>query len=223
MRDRDIHLRIGTWNLAGRWDPRHLALLLAADADVWLLTEVSRKVALPGYTSHATLGEMAPGRAWASVLARRERTPLAEPHPASAAAEIDGVTYCSSILPWRGCGQTHPWVEGSHGERTRHAVDQLAAALGPGPLVWGGDWNHALSGAEHAGSKAGRGHLAALVNARGLSVPTATLPHRIAGLLSIDHIAVPSAWSATARRLPAQADDARLSDHDAYVVDVSGA
>lgn len=145
--------------------------------------------------------------------------PGEDPHPASAAARIEGITWCSSILPWRGCGQVHPWIVGSHGERTQHAVEQLARTLPPGPLVWGGDWNHALSGDEHAGSKAGRGHVAAFVAARALQVPTATLPHRIAGLLSIDHIALPATWPRSARRVVAEADGARLSDHDAYVVD----
>ncbi|WP_267128537.1 MULTISPECIES: hypothetical protein [unclassified Nocardioides] len=39
-------MRIGTWNLAGRWDARHLALLEAMDCDVLLLTEVSERVRL---------------------------------------------------------------------------------------------------------------------------------------------------------------------------------
>lgn len=216
-------LRIGTWNLAGRWDSRHLALLLAEDADISLLTEVSDRVSLPGYDSHRTRAHMPPRRAWAAVLSRRALAPLEDPHPATAAAVVDDITYCSSILPWRGCGQSDPWIPGTHGERTRHALDQLAGALAPGPLVWGGDWNHALAGDEHAGSKAGRAHVAAFIDARGLQVPTAALPHRIPGLLSIDHIAIPSAWSATARRVVAEVDGVRLSEHDAYIVDVEAA
>lgn len=214
-----MKVRIGTWNLAGRWGPAHRAFLLAADVDVWLLTEVRHDLTLPGYFSHATRGNMAPGRSWARVLAGRDLKPLKDPHPASAAASVDGVTYCSSILPWRSCGQVHPWVRGSHAERTRDAVTQLNMALVPGPLVWGGDWNHALSGTEHAGSKEGRAMIAELVDARGLHVPTAALPHRIPGLLSIDHIAFPREWEGAARRIPAIADGTTLSDHDAYVVD----
>ena len=217
-----MSLRIGTWNLAGRWDLRHASLLGAADCDVWLLTEVPEKLDLPGYASHRTEEHMQPHRAWARVLARVPFTPLADPHPASAAVCIDGVTYCSSVLPWRGCGASHPWIEGNHGERTRHVLGQLTVTLGQGALVWGGDWNHALSGAERAGSKAGRAHLLALVGGRSLHVPTGDLPHRVAGLLSIDHVAIPSSWRATARRISAEVDGARLSDHDAYVVDVVG-
>lgn len=214
-------LRIGTWNLAGRWDARHAALLLDADCDVWLLTEVREDVALPGYFSHATVENMAPRRAWAQVLARREFNPLPDPHAASAAVTLGGVTYCSSILPWRGCGSEHPWVGATHGERTGAAVDSLAGALKTEPLIWGGDWNHALSDAEHAGSKAGRAHVARFLDTRSLRVPTADQPHRISGLLSIDHIAIPAGWQGTARRVVAEADSVRLSDHDAYVVEVA--
>lgn len=32
-------MRIGTWNLAGRWSPDHRDHLLGADCDVWLPTE----------------------------------------------------------------------------------------------------------------------------------------------------------------------------------------
>ena len=50
-------------------------------------------------------------------------------------------------------------------------------------------------------------------------VPTAKLPHPIAGLLSIDHVAVPEGTAATARRVEATHEGKRLSDHDAYVVE----
>ncbi len=78
-----------------------------------------------------------------------------------------------------------------------------------------------MSGREMAGSKAGREHILASLETVGLQVPTARLPHQINGLLSIDHIAVRRTWSvAGAVRHRAFAAEARLSDHDAYVVDV---
>jgi hypothetical protein len=53
-------------------------------------------------------------------------------------------------------------------------------------------------------------------------VPTAELAHRIPGLLTIDHIAVPrEATVLAARQVDASADDQRLSDHDAYVVEIA--
>ena len=39
-------VRIGTWNLAGRWSDEHRTLILTADCDVWLLTEVSERIAV---------------------------------------------------------------------------------------------------------------------------------------------------------------------------------
>ena len=76
-----------------------------------------------------------------------------------------------------------------------------------------------MAGREYAGSKAGRGAIEALVSTLGLTVTTADAPHRIEGLPSIDHIAVPTSWvSEPARRVVAEAEGKRLSDHDAYVV-----
>ena len=42
-------MRIGTWNLGGRWGDQHRAFLRRRDCDVWLLTEVRTDVQLHGY------------------------------------------------------------------------------------------------------------------------------------------------------------------------------
>jgi endonuclease/exonuclease/phosphatase family metal-dependent hydrolase len=84
--------------------------------------------------------------------------------------------------------------------------------------VWGGDFNHAMTGREYAGSRAGRGHIENLLTVLQLRVPTTHLAHRIPGLLSIDHIAVPrDSVVDSASRIDAPG----LSDHDAYVVVLS--
>jgi hypothetical protein len=102
-----------------------------------------------------------------------------------------------------------------------HAVGRLAA-IQDTPLIWGGDWNHALNGPEHAGSKGGRRHVLAAVEALGLVVPTATLTHRIPGLRTIDHVAVPRTASIqAAERVAAQHQEKSLSDHDAYIVTIN--
>jgi hypothetical protein len=49
------HLRIGTWNLEGRWGDAHLEFVVGMDCDVLLLTEVSESVDVPGHALH--LGE----------------------------------------------------------------------------------------------------------------------------------------------------------------------
>jgi hypothetical protein len=213
-------VRIGTWNLAGRWSDDHRSLLLEADCDVWLLTEVNERTRLPGYAIHLSAAPMAARRRWAAVASRLPMASSPDPHPASAAAQVGATTYVSSVLPWRAARSGPVWAGERHADRTQHAVDDLLLRLRAAPsLVWGGDWNHALIGKEYAGSKAGRVSITGALDELGLVVPTAELPHAIQGLLSIDHVAVPAGSSATARRVVAAGDRERLSDHDAYVVD----
>ena len=90
----------------------------------------------------------------------------------------------------------------------------------PTPVARRGDWNHALKGKEYAGSAGGRAAITSALDELGLVVPTAELPHRIDGLLSIDHIAVPKEIAGEPTRVVAAKGDKRLSDHDAYVVEV---
>jgi hypothetical protein len=141
---------------------------------------------------------------------------MPDPHPASAAVTTRAATYCASILPWRSCGNRAPWTGERHGDRTAAAIADIDAALPAGPLVWGGDWNHALGGREVAGSIGGRSAIAGMLRRRQLQTPTADLPHRIDGLLSIDHIAIDQSVTVVrAHRFRADG----LSDHDGYVVE----
>jgi hypothetical protein len=213
-------VRIGTWNLAGRWSDDHRDFMLDADCDVWLLTEVNERTCLPGYAAHMSDEPMATRRRWAAVASRLPMTSSPDPHPASAAAQISATTYVSTVLPWRAARSGPVWVGERHAERTQNAVGDLLLRLRAAPsLVWGGDWNHALIGKEYAGSKAGRASITDALDELGLVVPTADLPHAIEGLLSIDHVGVPAGMDATARRVGAEGGGKRLSDHDAYVVD----
>lgn len=133
-------------------------------------------------------------------------------------ADIEGVSFCASILPWRSCGSRVPWVGSTTGEKTAEAVAAIESAR---PTVWGGDWNHAVSGPEWAGSKAGRRAILDAIDRLDLQIPTADSPHQMDGLLSIDHIAVPASWSVVAaERHRAFVDGRRISDHDAYVIEV---
>lgn len=214
-------MRIGTWNLAGRWSDAHLALLLEADCDVWLLTEVNERTSLPGYALHLTQSRMAARRRWAGIASRLPMASMPDPHLASAAAQVGATTYVSSILPWKGCQSRAPWTGARHADKTIHTVGDLLLRLRAADLlVWGGDWNHALSGTEHAGSLAGRKVVLDAVDQLDLAVPTADLPHPIKGLLSIDHVAVPRRTATMASRIPGEQEGKRLSDHDAYVVEV---
>lgn len=213
-------LRIGTWNLDARHQPAHVEFALRLDCDVLLLTEVAPRLELPGYAAVLTAGVMGRGQHWAGVFSRRPLNRLPEPHPASAAARIDRRVCGSSILPWRGCGAGEPWGDGTTAEKTQRCLDELGESLRP-DWVWGGDWNHALMGPETAGSMAGRLAVQRRLAELDLQVPTADLPHQLDGLHSIDHIAVPRTWRVlSAERISATDRGRRLSDHDAYVVDV---
>lgn len=98
-------------------------------------------------------------------------------------------------------------------------MDGLLSGLPTQHLVWGGDWNHALVGREYGGSIGGRDEIHRALEKLGLRVPTAELPHRIDGLLSIDHIAVSiDAGVLGADRHVAAVAGGRLSDHDVYTV-----
>ncbi len=116
-------MRIGTWNLDGRWAPRHRDLLLKQDCDVWLLTEVKADVQLDGYHVYLTAEVMDRRRRWAGVLSRWPLTHLGDPHPASVEAERGGVIYCATVLPWRSCGD-------------QPRSDRSTAAIGAG-VGWG--------------------------------------------------------------------------------------
>lgn len=208
-------MRIGTWNLEGKWSPDHLAVLVGAECDVWLLTEVRRDVAVPGLDARSFSVAVEDGKAWAGVLARSGDA-LPSPHGASALLRAGTTTFCSSVLPWRGSGGGDLWPGEGHAERTRHVVDALRGALPHADLVWGGDWNHSLQGPEWAGSRQGRDLISAALTELGLVAPTATLSHRLPGVFSIDHVATASPVR-EARVVPVVR---RLSDHDAYVVEV---
>jgi hypothetical protein len=212
-------MRIGTWNLEGRWDARHLDLLETMDCDVLLLTEASERLDLPEYHLHFGRQLMAPGRRWAAIASRLPMTPQPDPHGATAMVQLDGLRVCSSILPWRSCGTRPPWVGDTTAEKTIAAAAAIEASA---PTVWGGDWNHALSGREWTGSLAGRRSLLATVDRLELQVVTVSSPHQLEGLLSIDHIAVPRSWHVNVtERHRAFVEGTSTSDHDAYVVEAS--
>jgi hypothetical protein len=121
-------MRIGTWNLQGRWDQRHLEQISAMRCEILLLTEVSERVELPGMRLHLGDSLIAPHRRWAAVASSNPLRALTDPHGASAMAEIDGLRVCSSILPWRGCGAGPPWTGTTTAAKTQSAITSIEAA-----------------------------------------------------------------------------------------------
>jgi len=191
--------------------------------DVWLLTEVKSDLEFDTYELHLTKDWMveAQRKRWAGILSREPLCKLADPHPASALARVGDLHFCSSILPWRSSGGKPPWDGANTAERTLAALNSLLQHLPHTGLIWGGDWNHAFSGPEGAGSLAGRKHIRDVVTKLQLKVPTEELPHHLPGLLTIDHIAVGKGIDViSAEPIVASADGRRLSDHNMYVVEI---
>ncbi len=81
-------MRIGTWNLEGKWSLANEAFMVREECDVWLLTEVHPSASLPGCHKHFSKLCMAPGQHYAAILSKSPIDKLPDPHPASAAAEI---------------------------------------------------------------------------------------------------------------------------------------
>ena len=212
-------MRIGTWNLDGRWDARHVDLLESLDCDVLLLTELAVGADLPGYTSHHTSQPMLDGKHWAAVLARGTLVPLPDPQPTTAMAEVDGIRVAASVLPWKGCAPYWPGPGSDTTERTRHAVDAIAAAA---PEIWGGDWNHSLTGPELSGSQGGRAAIEEAVAGLGLQVPTtdSAQSQRTGSGRSTTWPFRSSAVMVSAEQHSASLSGTALSDHDAYVVEM---
>ena len=216
--DKIVRVRIGTWNLEGKWSPEHLALLDRADCDVWLLTEVHIDASIPGMQVHRTAEVMRPQKAWAAIFSTFDADPQPDPHRATALAHIDGLRFMSSVLPWRSCGSS--WPGSSLAEKQRATLDALRVHINE-TTIWGGDWNQALEGSEYVGSLDGRDQVIELIHAARLTVPTRSLGSAAPGQRSIDHIAVPTGWDVDgAHRVPAEVDGYRLSDHDAYVISI---
>lgn len=220
-----MRLRIGTWNMEGRWSDEHRHLLAWQQCDVWLLTEVSEKSKFPGYVIHPSRESISKGVRWASIAVADKYEPAihSDPHPASCMVTWSGVTFISSVLPWNSSGASWRWPGKGTAERTGFALQELTKSLAK-DTVWGGDWNNALEGPYTGSSKGARALILREARHHDLQVPTKVLPHRLAGLRSIDHIPVPGSWTAESlRRVPGLVDDSPLSDHDIYVVDVETA
>lgn len=211
-------MRIGTWNLEGKWSSDHLDLLQGQECDVWLLTEVHTDTTVPGMVAHRTMQSMGPTKTWAGIFSIVDIIPRPDPHPATAMAHCDGLRFMSSVLPWRSCGAA--WEGATLAEKMRVTLTSLGEHIDE-TTIWGGDWNQALEGRDYVGSVDGRKEILRLVNDSQLSVPTSALDSASKGHRTIDHIAVPKTWDVVgAHRLEAAVEGHRMSDHDAYVVTI---
>jgi len=196
------------------------AFLASLCCEVLLLTEVPRDLQLARYRLSFSEGVMACGQVFAAVATPDDPQECVRPHLASVASGRGGVTFMASVLPWRSAQETDGFAGDSQGERTRVAVEAIALGWPSGTVVWGGDWNHELLGPISAGSKIGQEAILRLVRDREMQAPTSVLGSEH-GAGSVNHIAVPDSWTVmSVERHVASSGGKRLSDHDAYVIQV---
>ena len=231
-----MRLRIGTWNLDRSepgWRQPRQAAHIDKQADVWLLTEVPSD--WPHRDSKPSFSASRPNEThqrWAAITSTWKMDPIVAGHPSLAMARIDhrdgSFLAASSVFPWRGAVNFWPAGHGdTFGELCAvtliaHAAEILKAC-GDLPVVWGGDFNQALSGREHVGSRVGRRALQEAFRQLGLRVVTSEARGQDPHQRSIDHIAVPMGWGSGKVEVQRPQPDGRLrflSDHPSYVVAV---
>jgi len=171
--ERDLNsgerLRIGTWNLDRSepdWRQQHQAAHVGNLVDVWMLTEV------PSNWRHGTstpsFSALRPDEIdqhWAGIASKWPMKSIIAEHPVIAMARIDhpdgAFLAASSVFPWRGAmkfwpaGDGDSFAERCAGTLVAHATE-IEGTRGGLPVVWGGDFNQALSGREYVGSRGGR-------------------------------------------------------------------
>lgn len=233
----DNRLRVGTWNLdrdKPLWRKPHQAEHISQQAEVWMLTEVPANWQLGA--ANSSLSGLRPhedDQYWSAIFSCWPMEAITATHPSLAMARIchpDGdFLAASSVLPWRGAAKYWPAADGdTFAERCANTLDAHAAEICEArcglPVVWGGDFNQALSGRDYVGSDVGREALSKAFKHLGLRAVTIEaagqeLPHR-----SIDHIAIPMGWrSAEVEVQRPQPEGRFLSDHPSYVVSVERA
>lgn len=213
-------MRVGTWNLEGRWSAGHATFMQRCSCDIWLLSIVRDDFALQaGETARSE--PRGDDVSWSAVWSAAGLEAIEPTHPAVTCARVDELLACSSVLPWRNAAPFSDDDGDSVASITRAAIAGVRDALAGGhDVIWGGGWNHGLHERENVGTLMGRREILALIGALGLQTPTARLPNSIAGMFSTDHIAVPERWEVeNASRVIAQIGGRRLTDSDVYVVE----
>ena len=220
-------LSIGTWNLQ-QARPARSALqhesMHEMDLDLWLLTEVRDDALLPHeHAVRSPAQDVGSTMRWAAVCSRWpvEERPSGQAGLALAVVHAPGggLLTASSVMPWRGAKAHWPGdADAPLADRFRDSLREHRTAIEESrdgrPVVWGGDVNLALEGPEHAGATATRADLLQAFADVGLEARTGHLPHRIADISTIDHVAVPTSWQVQT----AERHEPGLSDHALYLV-----
>lgn len=238
-------MRIGTWNVeyaAGATkNARRLSRLLAADADVWVLTETHDDLA-PSSAHKAISTDQRPtgrkGGRWTTIWSRYpvvERLKLdSEVRTVGAllATPLGKVLVYGTVLPWGTDpgpdGTSRGWTEMDHVLPKQIEEWARLQQRFPGvPLIVAGDFNLSLGGKHYYGTQRARAVLREGLGALGLFCATEwdRLPNGALTHSPIDHVAVPVEWAGTTKVVSAwegtDADGVKLSDHSGVVVEVA--
>jgi hypothetical protein len=204
---------------------------MSNEADLWLLTAVCSH--LKNGNEKPALSRSRPGESdqyWAAITSVWPMEPAIAAHPSLVMARIhhpEGIFLAaSSVFPWRTAKDLWPAGDGdSYEERCAQTLAKHTREIGRAsvglPVVWGGGFNQALAGPHHAGSDVGREALREAFARLGLRALTGEEGGQDPRQRSIDHIAIPSAWSSRFVKVQRPQSDARfLSDHPSYVASV---
>jgi endonuclease/exonuclease/phosphatase family metal-dependent hydrolase len=228
----ETRLRLGTWNLnrdKPQWRQPFQADHISDEADVWLLTEVpaawqhfTARLSLSGSRPHET------DQYWSAIISKWPLESIKAKHPSLAMARIKhpkgAFLAASSVFPWRGAAKHWPSKDGdSFADRCARTLRthraEICSARGVLPVVWGGDFNQALSGRDYVGRDAGRDSLSKAFAHLGLRAVTVDAEGQDLPQRPMDHIAIPEEWNSwTPKVRRPQTDNRLLSDHPSYVV-----
>lgn len=236
-----VTTRIGTWNLecGGRTAAireRQRARVRDIVADVMVYTEPGPELSVAAVgrlTSPADRPLSNGAGAWVSISGDGV-APVGAALPYRRMAAVgrtrtpDGaVVVYGSVLPWLGIVRQAPDLV-ELGETYAEAfarvlVEQVADVRGlikefpNATVVWAGDFNQSLVGANYGGSTAGRTALRAAFAGLGFTAWNAGSPHAKAGMSAIDLVCGPV--GAVGRGVERIAPDG-LSDHAGYIVTI---
>jgi Endonuclease-reverse transcriptase len=224
---------VGTWNVAKRVGGRaaEQIALMRENSSFWVVTEPS-VIHRDEYPSAAISSAPSAKVGWVTLLAdsaQQITTIGSSVHSLAAVVEQDGVPVAilGTVLPWGGAIQQAP--EFHDGEATvdevfRRVLDEQVRRLKElakehTHVIWAGDFNQSLWGANYGGSTARRRMLLDALADLHMIPFNAALPHAGAGMTTIDLICGTKSLQLESARRIAVRDS--LSDHSAYVVELS--
>lgn len=240
-------LRIATWNLerpslrGHTRNPRLLSRLLATDADLWVLTETNRAIALDGYAALASPSVAGYHRDGENFTTLWSRWPILQALPtfnpalavcAEIASPAGPLIVFGTIITY--ANDPGPLKTARRGEEHRKSIDAHAAdwqalrqRFPDHHFCVAGDFNQSRDGSGWYADAESVDKLSAALRQSALHCVTDT-DMRAAGLLhsraSVDHICLSEPLAARVSHLGAwegrDHDGLRMSDHNGVVIDI---